>query len=41
MNGFVWTIGTTRNELGNFPNVVDGVNITEAQSKDTSESESQ
>ena len=29
------------NELGNFPNAVDGVNIVIAQSQDTSESESQ
>uniref|UniRef100_A0A9I9EDZ9 Uncharacterized protein n=1 Tax=Cucumis melo TaxID=3656 RepID=A0A9I9EDZ9_CUCME len=31
----------TRNKSGNFPDAVDGVNITVAQSQDTEESESQ
>ena len=40
VNGIVRTVDVTRNESENFLDVVDGVNITVAQSQDTGESES-
>ena len=42
VNGIVWTVDATRkNGSGNLLDVVGGVNITVAQSQDTSKSESQ
>ena len=41
VNGVVQMTSATRNKSGNFPDAVDGVNITVAQSQDTEESESQ
>ena len=40
VNGVKWIVGATRNESENFVDVMDELNITVAQSQDTSESES-